>query len=80
MKRYVVKKLEWAKEEGPLLMWRANSVLCSLEVWQHPKRALWYWGTEGGGGGTSFESLDEAKAAAENWYRERIESALEEVN
>jgi hypothetical protein len=75
-----VKKLEWIDyQDGDYLSCRAQSVAGSYEVWRLDYKSPFILEGVGKNGreSTAFETIDEAKAAAQSHYARIIFSALE---
>lgn len=70
-KTYTIKPLAWGQDESG--DWRARSLGGTKYVIYGFRRSCWFWGFN------TYNSADEAKAAAEAHWQAQIESVLEEV-
>ena len=76
MKTYRVRPLEW--EPGPYTVqgsFKADTIFGLIVVARQGNSFWWDAGVRA----YSCESLEDGKAAAEAWYLEKLEAALEEV-
>jgi hypothetical protein len=82
---YRIKPLVWQQPYGPTIsVWMTQTTPLGVGIVEHDKydKFVWRWsnyGTPDTKRAAKCLSIDDGKAQAEKWYRERLMQALEEA-